>query len=220
MSLWCILLAGGQGKRMGTAACPKQFLSLAGKPIIQHSLEVFLEYQAIEGITIVCAEEYRDLFSDHTLHYALPGKERHHSVLSGFQQIPKSIQYICMHDAARPFVTKEMIDLCYDAAQQYGAAAVGVPVKATIKVCDQKQFILHQPERTALWEMQTPQILRRDILERGIRKVEQEQLSVTDDVAYADLLGLTAKVVLGSYRNIKITTVEDLTIAQHLIDNV
>lgn len=219
MTLWSILLAGGSGQRMGMST-PKQFLSLAGKPIALHSFEVLLSHPAIEGLVVVCAEEYRHLFQgEKEIHFAPPGYERCLSVKSGLQMIPQQTSYLCIHDAARPFITKEMIDNSYAAAKEHGAAAIGIPVKATIKVCDEKKNILHQPDRSTLWEMQTPQILRRDIMEAGFQKIEQDNMLITDDVALAELLGYKAQVVSGCYKNIKITTPEDLDIAEVFIRN-
>lgn len=214
-----ILLAGGIGSRMGSKT-PKQYLELCDKPIALHSFETFLEISEIEEIVVVCTEEFRELFKtshqNKIVSFANPGERRQDSVWSGMQAIKSSSNIICVHDAARPFIDRQTILSVIESGAQHGAATVGVPAKSTIKVCNPNGFVKETLDRSTLWEIQTPQVVRRDWLEQGFAFVNERGLSVTDDVSIIELIGKPVKVVEGSYDNIKITTPEDLRIAEAL----
>lgn len=209
-----ILLAGGKGTRI-KSACPKQFLPLAGKEMICHSLDVFLSIPSICEIVIVCDPLYRPIFSSYPVHFAKPGERRQDSVYNGFQKTTSP--WICVHDAARPFITKEMVERLISAGKVHGAAALGTPFKSTVKLANENCFVDMTPPRDQVWEIQTPQFLHRDVLENGFAFAIENSLTVTDDVSLAELIDHPVKIVEGSYRNIKITTPEDLLIAEHFI---
>jgi len=207
-NLSLILLAGGSGSRMGSPT-PKQFLPLQGKPIALHSFEIFRQ-AGIEEIVIVCALEYRHLF-DHD-HFALPGKERYDSVRNGLELCTK--EWICVHDSARPFIDLAMIDRVYCAAQKTGAATLGMPMISTVKESCEKGIVKRTLDRSLIWEIQTPQVVRKDILWEGFAK----GVAVTDDVSLAEVAGYPVQIVEGSRSNLKITTQEDLIIARRLCE--
>lgn len=203
-----ILLAGGVGSRMGSPI-PKQFLPLQEKPIALHSLEIFRE-TGIEEIIIVCDPGYRDHFGDAL--FALPGERRQDSVRNGLELCTK--EWICVHDSARPFIDVAMIERLYEAAKMSGAATTGMPITSTVKETCEEGIVKRTLNRALTWEIQTPQIVRKDILLEGFAK----ELEVTDDVSLAELAGYTVQVVEGNPKNIKITTKEDLIIARRLCE--
>lgn len=216
-----IFLAGGMGSRM-ESEIPKQYLPLGDKPIALHSFELFLSMSEVQERVVVCDPQFRSIFIEAAgstpITFALPGKERQDSVYSGLQEL-NNPNLVCIHDSARPFVTITQIRSVVKEAGEYGAAALGVPLKATIKICDRDQLVVETPARDKLWEMQTPQVLQIDILQAGFKKVKQEGLVATDDVYLSELVSKPVKIVAGSYSNIKITTPEDRIIAEQLLKN-
>ncbi len=217
-----ILLAGGTGSRMN-ASCPKQYLLLKNKPIVLHSLEVFLNMPEINEVVIVCDPAYQSHFSNQSLgkhiKFALPGKRRQDSVYNGLQIVNPESQLICIHDASRPFITLPIVQRVLKAAHQHGAAAPGMPLTFTIKESDGRQFVRNSPDRSLLWEIQTPQALRPDILKKGFESAITQNKTVTDDVSLAELINHPVKLVEGCRKNIKITTQEDLFIAEQFATN-
>ena len=208
-----IFLAGGQGNRIGTAL-PKQFLPLDGKPMARHSFEMLFSLLAIDEIIVVCEETYTSYFPEATT-YASPGKERQHSVESGFQKVSETCDYVLIHDSARPFIQKEDVDKLLTEGIPLGAATLGVPVKYTIKQTFPDQTVQNTLYRSQLFEIQTPQLLKRDLLKRGLEVANEKNLILTDDVSLAELIGHPVKIITGSYQNLKITTPEDLEFAAH-----
>lgn len=215
-----ILLAGGMGTRMQSIT-PKQFLTLGEKPIACHSFEFFLNMPQINEIVIVCSPDFRDFFSKRSskpVLFALPGERRQDSVYNGLLISTKEI--ICVHDAARPFIDKDLVLRVLEAGNKHGAATVGMPVKFTIKESDAQSFVKNTPDRNKIWEIQTPQVLKREVIYQGFEYANQHQLTVTDDVSLAELIGHPVKLVEGSQTNLKITVPEDLTIAHHLFHSI
>lgn len=212
-----ILLAGGTGSRM-QSEIPKQFLLLKDKPIVSYSFDVFTSMLQIAEIVVVCAAEYRHLFtlparSSIVLTFALPGVRRQDSVYSGLCALKTHPSIVCVHDGARPFITVPIVENVLAVAQEHGAATVGMPVKFTVKECDAHNIVTRTPNRSHLWEIQTPQAIRIDWLKRGFEKALAQNITVTDDVSLVELIGLPVHVVEASYRNLKITTPEDLLLA-------
>lgn len=207
MKISAVLLAGGKGTRMGSAL-PKQYLMLEEKPMACHSLEVLRAHPAIEQIIIVCDPEYRAFFSAYTVDFAEPGERRQDSLFNGLQLVEGD--WVCVHDAARPYLTKDLLSRLIEEGKKTGAATLAMPVKNTIKESDVDGLVLSTPDRRYLWEVQTPQLLTKKILEQGFAFAQQHHLTVTDDVSLAELINHPVKLVPGSYQNLKITTVEDL----------
>ncbi len=213
MKISAVLLAGGMGARM-ESPLPKQYLLLNGKPIACHSLEIFLNHPMVEQVIVVCALEFRPHFSRYSVQFADPGARRQDSLFNGLE-IAKH-PWVCVHDAARPNLTAELLDRLIEEGKEVGAATLALPVKNTVKECDQNGFVSSTPDRHYIWEVQTPQLLTKEILEKGFAYANTHRLTVTDDVSLAELIGHPVKLVSGSYQNIKITTPEDLLLCQSI----
>lgn len=217
-----ILLAGGKGTRMG-ASMPKQYLPLMGKPIALHSFQTFALMGEVLEIVVVCDPSYRDIFEEAAkdvavpVKFAIPGKERQDSVRSGLNEIASSAKLVCVHDSARPLVLAEDIRKVLKDAAIHGAAVLGVPVKATIKEAALDGFVTKTLDRKYLWEMQTPQVIEPELLRRGFELVEREQLEVTDDVSIVEHLKHLVFITQGSYTNLKVTTPDDLLVAERIL---
>ncbi|KAL9255856.1 2-C-methyl-D-erythritol 4-phosphate cytidylyltransferase, chloroplastic-like protein [Drosera capensis] len=221
-SVSVILLAGGKGKRMG-ASMPKQYLPLLGQPIALYSFYTFSGMVEVKEIVVVCDPSYRDIFKDTVekipvdLKFALPGKERQDSVYNGLQVVDSSSELVCVHDSARPLASSGDIQKVLKDGWLHGAAVLGVPVKATIKEANNDRFVVKTLERKTLWEMQTPQVIRPDLLKKGFDLVTREGLEVTDDVSVVEHLKLPVHITEGCYTNIKITTPDDLLLAEKIL---
>jgi len=216
-----ILLAGGKGTRM-RSSIPKQYLPLGGKPLALYSLELFAACKAISEIIIVCDLFYQPLFMPHhtSLLFATPGNRRQDSVYSGLQKTSnpsKKTHLICVHDSARPLAAPSDLMNVLAEAKKHGAAAAANLVKNTIKECDPQGFVQSTLDRSQLWEMYTPQVVEASLLKRGFKIALENNLTVTDDAALVELTGHPVKLVQGSYSNIKITTPEDLPLAETLL---
>jgi 2-C-methyl-D-erythritol 4-phosphate cytidylyltransferase len=202
------------------AALPKQFLPLGGIPLALHSLHVFQKMPQTREIAIVCDPAYRHHFpADQRIKWALPGNRRQDSVYNGLQQIQQQEGYICIHDACRPFIDEALVERVFGAARECGASAAAMPVRYTVKEVDHQGFVINTPDRAYFWEVQTPQILRADILHEGFARAIASQATVTDDTSLAELIDAPVKLAEGSYANIKITTPDDLSAAEILWKN-
>ncbi|MBS4167900.1 2-C-methyl-D-erythritol 4-phosphate cytidylyltransferase [Parachlamydia sp. AcF125] len=212
-----ILLAGGRGSRM-RQAMPKQFLPLAGKPLVFFSLECFMALPEILEIVVVCDPVYHSLFAnymrDPRLRFALPGPRRQDSVWNGLQTIKQPPQIVCIHDAARPCIDQLLVKRVLKAAREHGAATAGMPLKFTLKQSTAAGFVDKTLDRSLLWEIQTPQAIDFCLLHQGFKKVHELNREVTDDVSMVELLEKPVKLVEGDYANLKITTPEDLIVAE------
>lgn len=208
-----ILLAGGKGIRMG-GALPKQFLPLNELPVALHSLHVFDQVVAIEETVIVAAPEFHHLFPGRKM--AFPGTRRQDSVWNGLQALDDSVELVCIHDAARPFITVKMIANVLEEGSRVGAAALGMPLKFTVKEVDGSAQVKKTLNRSSLWEIQTPQVVKKELLYRGFSIAFEQNLTVTDDVSLVELYQHPVQLVEGSYQNLKLTTVEDMQFAANL----
>jgi 2-C-methyl-D-erythritol 4-phosphate cytidylyltransferase len=217
-----VILAGGKGKRF-SEHLPKQFCSLLEKPIIEYSLKTLSQTPGIEEIVIVCEKEYREHFQlpgsfPYPIKFALPGKERSDSVFNGLKCCDPNIPFIIVHDAARPFIEREFLEDAMQKALVNGACAVGVPLKFTVKSLKENHTVEKTLNREKIWEIQTPQVLKKSLMFEGFSHIQKHQISITDDVSLAEVLGYTVKLQLGSYQNIKITTQEDLLFAEMILN--
>ena len=218
-----IVLAGGSGKRMGTKV-QKQYLEIDGKPVLYYSLYEFQQSDVIDDIVLVvgegqeeyCKSEIVDKYGITKVKYiAVGGKERFHSVWNGLQQV-EGPGYVFIHDGARPFVDGEMIERVYREVQVHKACVVGMPVKDTIKIADEAEYALETPDRSRVWMVQTPQVFETELVKKSYETlISSPEAFATDDAmvveSYSDC---KVKLVQGSYENIKITTPEDLGIAE------
>ncbi len=216
-----IFLCGGQGTRMKTSI-PKQFLQINHKMIASYSLDVFKSMTEIAEIVVVCDPQYRHHFPlDHCpmpIRFASPGIRRQDSVFNGLHALEKDIPLVCIHDGARPFIDVPLVQRVIHAADVHGAATAGMPLNFTFKEHDGSFFVKKTPDRSKYWEIQTPQIMRSEWIWKGFEYVNSHELEVTDDVSLIEHLGHPVKLVEGSYRNIKITTADDLTLAEYLLN--
>ncbi|KAK1402408.1 2-C-methyl-D-erythritol 4-phosphatecytidyltransferase [Heracleum sosnowskyi] len=222
-SVSVILLAGGKGKRMG-ASMPKQYLPLLGQPIALYSFYTFSLMPEVKEIIVVCDPSYQDIFEDakensHVdLKFALPGKERQDSVYSGSQVVDPNSTLLCIHDSARPLVSSSDTKKVLIDGWLIGAAVLGVPAKATIKEANINSFVVKTLDRKTLWEMQTPQVIKPELLKNGFELVNREGLEVTDDVSIVEHLKHPVYITEGSYTNIKVTTPDDMILAEKILN--
>lgn len=227
-----IVLAGGSGSRMKSSV-KKQYLMMQEKPVLCHSLEVFQNCSRIDEIVLVCGkgevEQCRTGIVESygftkVVHIVEGGKERYHSVYEGLKVIT-DCNYVLIHDGARPFVDEGILDRVLNALPEYHACVVGMPVKDTIKMSNTEGFVDRTLPRELLWTIQTPQsfdyALIRDAYDQ-LHKKEQAgtlEIKITDDAMVAEyILQTPVKLVEGSYDNIKITTPEDLLLAELILN--
>lgn len=216
-----IIMAAGKGKRMQTAVS-KQFLPACGKEILAWTVDVFEKSPLVDTILLMASadgkEDVQHLWDNYGWKKVAAvlegGKERQNSVANGLAAVEKDTDIVLIHDGVRPFVTEEMIADSIVAAQAYGGAVIGVPAKDTIKVCSADGLAVETPDRSTLWQIQTPQTFQRSLIVDAYEKAEKDGFLGTDDASVAEFAGHQVKVVMGSYRNIKITTKEDLVIAE------
>lgn len=211
-----VIVAGGSGSRMGR---PKQMLPLGAKPVLVRTVEAFLQTPEIKEIVVVTPPENRAELQKRFpgIVFADPGKTRLLSVKNGFLKTSAASQLVAVHDGARPLVEPAHISACLQAARQYGAAVLAVPVKDTVKVCE-GGFVQNTLDRAVLWAAQTPQCYCRPVLAEALEKFGQEE-GATDESQLVEKLGIKVRVVPSSYKNNKITTPEDLIFAEALLEN-
>lgn len=220
-----IVLAGGRGKRMGSVQS-KQYIDLNGKPILYYTLNHFINNKNIDKVILVipedelefCRNEVLDKYNLKIDSIAFGGKERQDSVYNGLKKADGS-DIVLIHDGARPFVSERIIEEGIKYAGMYGAAAPGVMPKDTIKVKNQQSFSLETPDRNNLVAVQTPQVFDYNIIFGCHKKVKEKHLDVTDDTMVVELFGNDVYLYEGEYTNIKITTPEDLILAQYLVES-
>jgi len=220
-----IIVAAGKGKRMG-ADINKVYLQLGDKPIIVHTLESFCRTSKIDGIVVVLSAEDRGYFEREIIAtYSFPkpillaegGKERQISVYNGLMALPADTDIVVIHDGARPFITPEMIERTIIEAQKNGAAVMAMPVKDTIKEVKSDFWVSSTLNRDILWLAQTPQTFSYPLIVQAHEKANEQGIIATDDSALVERLGMPVKIVLGSYENIKITTWEDMLLAERIL---
>lgn len=224
-----IVLAAGQGKRMGTKV-QKQYLEIDGKPVLYYSLNVFEQSAVIDEVVLVVGENQVEYcYSEIVLKYGFDkvktvvegGAERYHSVWNGLQEVNED-GYVFIHDGARPFINEEILNRAYEDVQICKSCVVGMPVKDTIKLADSEGFVNETPERSLVWMIQTPQVFENGLVKKAYALfMEQDNVQVTDDAMVVEqMLGHKVKLTMGSYENIKITTPEDLEIAEIFVKNL
>lgn len=230
-----IVLAAGQGKRMNSETA-KQYLLLRDKPVLYYSLKAFQE-SWIDHIILVTGALDREYVRQEIVEkYGFSkvscivegGKERYHSVYNGLQaakQYDVGDSYVFIHDGARPFVTEDMIEQAFACVKEKEACVIGMPVKDTIKIADEAGYAVNTPKRSLVWMIQTPQVFTLSLITRAYeelivkeKQILQDGVQITDDACVVELLtNHKVKLVEGSYENIKITTPEDLQVAELFI---
>lgn len=223
-----IVLAAGVGKRMNSKI-QKQYMLLGGKPVLFYALDAFEKSRVDEIILVVgkgeieyCRKEIVEKYKFHKVTKIVEGgKERYHSVYEGLKAIDTA-DYVLIHDGARPFLDQQILTRTMEAVKQYQACVVGMPVKDTIKITTEDGFSKETPERKHVWMIQTPQCFSYSLIFEAYQKMLQnEDATITDDAMVLEKVkGLPVKMVEGSYRNIKITTPEDLLVAEAYLDDI
>lgn len=223
-----IVLAAGSGKRMNSTV-HKQYMMLAGKPVLYYALKAFDE-SAVTDIVLVtgageityCEREIIDKYKIHKVRAIVEGgRERYHSVHAGLKAAAGS-DYVLIHDGARPLMAEDIIARSIETVKACGACVVGMPVKDTIKVVGADGVAKETPERKSLWQVQTPQSFFYPLIADAYDKVVASgDDTVTDDAMVLErVTGQQVRVIEGSYRNIKITTPEDLLVAEAYLKDV
>lgn len=218
-----IVLAGGRGKRMNYHKS-KQFIEIKGKPVLVYTLEKFIYNKSIDEVILVLPEDEVDYCKKEVLQkYSLKvdrivigGKERQDSVFNALEAMEKA-NIVLIHDGARPFINEKIIEEGIKYANIYGAAAPGVTPKDTIKIKNEDNISVDTPDRNTLVAVQTPQCFKYDEIYQCHRKIKEENAIVTDDTSVVEKYGHKVYLYEGDYTNIKITTPEDLILAERLI---
>ncbi|WP_013399824.1 2-C-methyl-D-erythritol 4-phosphate cytidylyltransferase [Parageobacillus thermoglucosidasius] len=219
-----VIPAAGQGKRM-KAGMNKQLIELRNEPLIVRTLKVFENDEWCRGIIVVINEAERTQFEQLFSRFHIKkitavvggGKERQHSVYNGLRAV-KNSDIVLIHDGARPFVTIEQIHELVNEAKEHGAAIPAVRVKDTIKkVCD--QFVEETVERSGLWAVQTPQAFHVSLVLRAHEQAQKDGYIGTDDASLVERIGGKVKIIEGDYRNIKLTTPDDLLFAEVILSS-
>ncbi|UOE94227.1 2-C-methyl-D-erythritol 4-phosphate cytidylyltransferase [Alkalihalobacillus sp. LMS39] len=223
MQYTVIIPAAGQGKRMG-AGKNKQFIQVANKPLIVHTLEVFQQHNDCIDIIIVANKdevvEMKQLAESFQIkkvsNVIVGGSERQYSVERGIAAVAED-GIVLVHDGARPFIKHEHIEAVVQKADEVGAAVVAAPVKDTIKRVQRSNIVEETLERSSLWAVQTPQAFRLSIIKEAHQHAINTNYLGTDDASLVEYKGGQVVVVQGDYLNIKVTTPEDLLFAEAIL---
>jgi 2-C-methyl-D-erythritol 4-phosphate cytidylyltransferase len=225
MRTLAIILAAGVGKRMG-AATNKQFLLLDNKPIIVHTLQVFEDCRAVDGVYLVVnqkdlpavQEEILETYRfNKVMKLVIGGRLRQDSVRNGLEAIEHPCDIVVIHDGARPFITPSFIEKGIFLMEMFDAIIPAIPVKDTIKVVSKEGFVVKTLERDSLWHVQTPQTFKYDVISNAYKNGITKKLYGYDDATFLEYSGKKVKVIEGSSYNIKITTPEDLVTARGIL---
>jgi 2-C-methyl-D-erythritol 4-phosphate cytidylyltransferase len=223
MKVIALVPAAGMGKRMG-AEINKQYLLLAGRPILAHTLQVFEDAPFVDDIYVIVPEAEIPYCREHVVEahglakvrqIVSGGAERQHSVMNGLKAMTGAgdDDVVLIHDGVRPFVPVRVLERVVEVARIHDGALAAVPVKDTIKVV-MDGIVKATPPRENLWQAQTPQAFRYQVIMAAHEIAEAERYPGTDDAALVEWIGKEVHIVMGDYRNIKITTPEDLVMAE------
>ena len=221
MGTVAIIPAAGAGKRMGLSTA-KQFLMVGGQPILARTLRIFENSPIIDEIVLVVPEaeiravrEMVGAVGAKKVAKIVPGgPQRQDSVQRGLEAADCVHDLVVVHDGVRPFLAPGLLADAVAAGRRHGAATLGIPAKDTIKEVDGGGWIVRTLDRSRFWLMQTPQVFRRELLQRAFAAAMEEGFTGTDDAVLVERIGVAVKIVSGSADNIKITTPEDLRFAE------
>jgi 2-C-methyl-D-erythritol 4-phosphate cytidylyltransferase len=228
MNVSAIIVAAGAGIRFGTRI-PKQFIPLGKRPILAWSLEAFERSSLISELIVVAppADEVSAIEITRKWVHKVPvkvvpgGATRQESVKSGLDAVDADLEWVAVHDAARPLVTLSQIEaVCFMAQELGGAAILAIPVRDTVKVVDEDGLIIRSQDRIRLYLAQTPQVCRKEDLRLAYKLAEDKDIQATDEAGLLEVSGVAVGVVEGSPGNFKITTQEDLKMAEALITSI
>ena len=226
MHATAVIVAAGEGRRIG-GPISKSFLSIAGRPLVLRTLDRFFSAQRVEKVILVVADsELRRsqelIENDPSLSHRpwvlqTGGASRQESVRLGLARLEPDCEIVAIHDGARPFVSPPLIDRCIAEAERVGSVVIGVPVKDTIKVVSEEHWVQATPARKALWQIQTPQVFRKEIILQAHDWGVRHATEVTDDSTLVEQIGQRVFLLEGERTNIKITVPEDLLLAEALL---
>ncbi len=219
-----VIAAGGSGTRFGTDI-PKQFVEISGIPVIAHTILPFQNCKEIKKIVIVAHKDYLVFCSDIQKRFGFSkvssiiegGATRQASVFKGIKAL--DTDYVLIHDAARPVISEEKISMCCEEVAKSGSCALGIPSVDTIKVSLDGEYISSTPDRSTLWQIQTPQCFERDFILKCHRRAAYDGFEGTDDCMLAEMAGAKVKLIQGDRTNIKITDYADLALAEVLLND-
>ncbi|MEJ6949608.1 2-C-methyl-D-erythritol 4-phosphate cytidylyltransferase [Natronospora cellulosivora (SeqCode)] len=224
MGFGVIIPAAGQGKRMKSSV-KKQYLELLGLPVLVHTLSLFVNHPEIIQIIIVVQKDEIDYctlnivdkyFNKKDIQVVAGGKTRRESVFAGLKVFSPALDYVIIHDGARPLITNKLLNKVVSSVKKEKAVTLGSKLKDTIKKVNEKKVVLETPDRKEFMAIQTPQaFLYKTILEAH-QRVPQDAV-VTDDASLLEYMGYDVKIIEGSYENIKITTPIDMVVAESII---
>jgi len=220
--LTAIIVAAGDSRRMGF---DKLFATIAGRPVIAQTIHAFERAGCVGGIIVVAREdrlaEIKKIVCDEKLKKVRSiitgGKHRQDSVRAGLDHLEPTARYVAIHDAARPLITAEQIELVLEQCLLHAAASLAEPISDTLKYVDNEFFVTSPVDRHQLYAMQTPQIFERQLIQDAYRSVCAENASVTDEVSAVERLGRKIKLVPNKDLNFKITYPRDLALAEFVL---
>lgn len=221
-----VIVAAGRGERMRQDTS-KQFIKLIGRPVISYTLEVFEQCKMVDEIIIVTREQdlmdMRDVVEafgiDKAAKIVIGGDRRQDSVYNGLSEIGYDTSTVLIHDGARPFVTVEELETLIKETGKYQAAALGMPVKDTVKKVDKDNIVTETPDRETLWAVATPQAFAHDVIMNAYEAAMKDKFYGTDDCSLVERTGHSVKIVPCSNENIKITTPEDIFVAESILES-
>ena len=212
-----VIVAGGKGTRTKMDV-PKQFYEILGKPLLYYTVKKFCDEKTIDEIILVVPDDYlvytndfvKALNLDKVTKITTGGSTRQESVLNGIKEVNDKCTLVAIHDGARPFIDKDAIKMCVLDAKKYGASAVGKKCVDTLKKADENLFIKETVNREEIWQINTPQIFKKDIILNAHIRAKEENIDATDDCALLERLGYKIKITPTEKNNIKITTYDDI----------
>lgn len=225
MKVTAIILAAGKGKRM-LHSLPKHFIRLEDKPVLAYTLDAFEKCPDVNQVLIVsrsgeeeyCLKEVVEMYGyKKVLKIVIGGERRQDSVYNGIKELDEDTDIVIVHDGVRPFVSQKILSETIKLAMFADGVVTAVPVKDTIKEAGDDKTIRSTPDRSSLWYAQTPQVFKKRILEEAFIMAYGDRVSVTDESSLVERLGYKVKIVEGSPDNIKITTKEDLLLAELIL---
>lgn len=222
--LWCVVPAAGRGARFG-AAIPKQYVEIAGRPLLDWTLDALARSERVAGIVLVLAADdahwrARDAVGGKPLRTAIGGDERSASVLAGLRALPSDVSaedFVLVHDAARPCVRSEDIERLVTLAVPAGGGLLAAPLRDTLKRADTHSRVAATEPRESRWRALTPQLFARGALERALARARDHGVAITDEAMAMERDGFHPLLVEGDENNIKVTTPSDLKLAEFLL---
>lgn len=221
-----IVLAAGDSRRMGGDTA-KTYLPIGGRPLVLRTLDRMFSAASVDEVVLVvagdritqCESMLRadPVLRDRRWILQAGGVTRQQSAKCGLERVESAAEIVIIHDGARPFVSAGLIDRCVEVAAERDAVVVGLPVRDTIKVVSEDHWIQTTPERSSLWEIQTPQVFKRELIVAAHQRAEHESAQVTDDAMVVERLGIPVYVLEGEQTNFKITVPDDVWLAEALI---